>query len=311
MAAEISSSPTYDLTTAIPSKIVAGDILNVPYSGREISINLPKGKYKLECWGAQGGKSEAHSKDGGNGGYSKGELTVRTSGLEIFIYVGGRGNTGSYSVYGGWNGGGGVTSQYNSGGSGNHLGTGGGATDICTVRSNVTPDNYYRYVRTAESYSSRIIVAGGGGGAEAVAGTAGGGTSGVGDYAGTQNNAGKAYINDAGSWVSLYDGGFGFGCSTTGGHTNHAMGSCGGGGYYGGGCYANNGQGAYGCGGSGYISPLLSNANTASGNTSFLSPAGSSETGHTGDGYVRITVIEVQQPTKFYLKINGVWTVVA
>ena len=44
---------TYDLTSvSMPDKLVAGDILNCPYSGQKISITLPPGKYKLECWGA-------------------------------------------------------------------------------------------------------------------------------------------------------------------------------------------------------------------------------------------------------------------
>ena len=34
---------TYDLTVAIPSKIVTGDILNCPYSGAYKSLTLPKG----------------------------------------------------------------------------------------------------------------------------------------------------------------------------------------------------------------------------------------------------------------------------
>lgn len=46
---------TYDLTSSIPSSssLKTGDILNCPYSGTYKSITLPKGTYKLECWGAQ------------------------------------------------------------------------------------------------------------------------------------------------------------------------------------------------------------------------------------------------------------------
>jgi hypothetical protein len=43
---------TYDLTTTTPSSIKTGDILNCPYSGTYKIITLPKGQYKLECWGA-------------------------------------------------------------------------------------------------------------------------------------------------------------------------------------------------------------------------------------------------------------------
>lgn len=71
------------------------------------------------------------------------------------------------------------------------------------------------------------------------------------------------------------------------------MGSCGGGGYYGGGCFAKNGSTACGAGGSGYVDTVkLTNAQTIAGNTSFISPTGTNETGHAGNGYIRITVIE-------------------
>ena len=57
----------YDLTSTTPTKIKTGDILNCPYSGSAKSITLPKGQYKLECWGAQGGYRNS-STNGGKGG---------------------------------------------------------------------------------------------------------------------------------------------------------------------------------------------------------------------------------------------------
>ena len=66
---------TYDLTSSIPTKIAAGDILNCPYSGTYKTITLPKGTYKLECWGAQGGYRSS-STYGGKGGYSVGTITL-------------------------------------------------------------------------------------------------------------------------------------------------------------------------------------------------------------------------------------------
>lgn len=283
---------TYDLTSSIPSSssLKTGDVLNCPYSGTYKSITLPKGTYKLECWGAQGGSSSYHNTTGGKGGYSTGVYTI-TNNTTLYLYTGGMGNTGSVSVYGGYNGGGGVTSDYNYGGTDNHLGTGGGASDISLVGGECSLDSYYRYIRTTDSYNNRIIVAGGGGGSEGVGGTAGGGTSGAGAYAGTSSSAGSAIISNASSWVTLYAGGFGYGVSTTGGHTNHAMGCCGGGGWYGGGAYADNGNAAYGCGGSGYVNTSkLASASTITGDTSFTSPTGTTETGHSGNGYIRITV---------------------
>jgi hypothetical protein len=44
---------TYDLASVSPpSSIQNGDIINCSYSGSVKTITLPKGTYKLECWGA-------------------------------------------------------------------------------------------------------------------------------------------------------------------------------------------------------------------------------------------------------------------
>ena len=291
---------TYDLTSNIPSNIQTGDILNCPYSGTYKQVTLPKGTYKLECWGAEGGGSTYHSTTGGKGGYSSGTYIINKD-TTIYLYVGGQGNIGSYNVLGGWNGGGGVTNSYNTGGSGNHLGTGGGATDISVVGGECTLDSYNRYIRTTSSYNGRILVAGGGGGAEGQNGLPGGGTTAIGDsygtYGGTQSSAGSFSYgsSSASSWVTMYNGGLGYGVSTTGGHTNHAMGSCGGGGYYGGGAYGYNGSYAHGYGGSGFVNnSVLTDGINIAGNTSFTSPTGSTETGHSGNGYIRITVVNVE-----------------
>jgi hypothetical protein len=304
---------TYDLTSAIPSKIVANDILNIPYSGRAISITLQKGKYKLECWGAQGGYRSSSSY-GGKGGKSTGTLTL-TNASNIYIYTGGAGNTGKTN--GGFNGGG-KRATYNGGG---------GASDV-----RIGSDSVY----------ARVIVAGGGGsdGATSKGGGAGGGTTaqnttassyGTGGYAGTQtgNNGGSGWLvssrpSGTSSQVNCYAG-FGFGGN--GVYSNNGYGGAGGGGWYGGTGTIPDSSGdddKGGGGGSGYIytsstasnypsgcllnsSMYLDSASTNSGTTSFTSPTGASETGHSGDGYVRITVIEAQQPTRFYIKANGVW----
>lgn len=100
--------------------------------------------------------------------------------------------------------------------------------------------------------------------------------------------------------------------------------SCGGGGggwYGGGGAYDNDSDadGRNGGGGSGYIytsstasnypsgcllnsSHYLTNAKTVAGNTAFTSPTGTSETGHSGNGYVRITVIEAKSSGSTLIK---------
>ena len=80
---------TYDLTSSIPSSssLKTGDILNCPYSGTYKSITLPKGTYKLECWGAQGGSSSYHNTTGGKGGYSTGVYTITNNTTYIYILV--------------------------------------------------------------------------------------------------------------------------------------------------------------------------------------------------------------------------------
>ena len=50
---------------------------------------------------------------------------------------------------------------------------------------------------------------------------------------------------------------------------------------------------ASGYGGTGYLSSSLSNASSITGNTQFVAPNGQNETGHSGDGYARITLISI------------------
>ena len=284
-------TPTATTTYYTPA-VFLDDSVDFAYTGAVQIFRVPNGidSVKLKVWGAQGAGSVYHSSTGGKGGYSEGTLSV-TPGDTLYVYVGGKGNQGAYNVNGGWNGGGGITATYSYyDGSSSHHGTGGGATDISTVGGNCSLDQYNRYVRPAASYAGRVIVAGGGGGSELGGGTAGGGLSGEGTYAGTQSAAGSANINNAGSWVTLYPGGLGYGNSATAGHTNHAMGSVGGGGYYGGGCYSENSSSSTsikGYGGSGYIGGV-NNGVTIAGTSSFKSPQGVNETGHSGNGYARI-----------------------
>ncbi|MBO4740836.1 MAG: hypothetical protein J5605_04235, partial [Bacteroidales bacterium] len=270
--------------------IVYDDTVDFTYTGSVQKFVVPSGvdTVHLAVWGAEGGNSTVHGTRGGKGGYSRGDLAVN-GGDTLYVYIGGKGITGSYDVRGGWNGGGGITAAYSYNDGTNHFGSGGGATDISTVGGACTLDAYNRYVRPAASYNGRVIVAGGGGGSEAGNGTAGGGLSGEGANAGTQVAAGVAAINNAGSYVTLYNGGFGYGVSTSAGHTNHAMGVAGGGGWYGGGCYAYNSTSStmQGFGGSGYIG-RVNNGFTAAGNVSFPSPSGTNETGHSGNGHARI-----------------------
>lgn len=285
--------------------IKTGDILNFNYTGAVQSITLPKGTYTLECWGAQGGNRSQDSASAtvtgsGLGGYSIGTLTL-TQLTTCYIYVGGKGgmssSTGNVKVEGGFNGGG-FASHESTGEPGNG---GGGATDV-----RIAQDSLY----------ARVIVAGGGGGSgedNETGGYGGGETGGAG--------SGNTSLTQA-SQTSGGTNSFGFGL---GGNTYN--GGAGGGGWYGGASrysvssYSTGSDSEGGGGGSGYVytsstaknypsgcllnsSYYLSAAKTIAGNTSFTSPTGSSETGHSGNGYCRITVIECSN-TALYVRINN------
>lgn len=287
------------------NNIKTGDILNFNYTGAVQSITLPKGTYKLECWGAQGGNRSQDSASAtvtgsGLGGYSIGTLTL-TQLTTCYIYVGGQGgmssSTGNVKVEGGFNGGG-FASHESTGEPGNG---GGGATDV-----RIAQDSLY----------ARVIVAGGGGGSgedNETGGYGGGETGGAG--------SGNTSLTQA-SQTSGGTNSFGFGL---GGNTYN--GGAGGGGWYGGASrysvssYSTGSDSEGGGGGSGYVytsstaknypsgcllnsSYYLSNAQTIAGNNSFVSPTGSSETGHSGNGYCRITVIECKN-TALYARINN------
>ncbi len=299
-----------------------GDILNFGYIGAAQSVTLPPGQYRLEAWGAQGGYRSSSSK-GGMGGYSVGELALDEETL-IIVQVGGAGNTGGTA--GGYNGGG-KRGSYNGGG---------GATDFRIG---------------TDSLLARVMVAGGGGsdGASGKAGGYGGGETGqsrtdnygTGGYGGTQTGVSSSSWQTTSRPASTTDksgayAGFGFGgngITRSGGY-----GGAGGGGWYGGSGAYPDGSGdddRGGAGGSGFVwmgknapsgyllgaANHLANASTKAGNTAFPSPSGSSETGHAGNGYARITILEIylttpdtpanfRQTAKDYFSLSLAWDAV-
>ena len=259
------------------------------------TITLKPGTHKLEAWGASGVYSSANptsSHPNGYGGYASGTLTL-TESLNVTLYIGGSSNSNSDVNFGGWNGGGAsyAGSRYNDNGAG------GGATDICLTPSSITTDSYQRYVRTSASYLSRILVAGGGGGGRSSNTASNGGyfnTSGANTYVGSLTAAGSS----SGTYQS---GGFGYGASGTSTSDDNAGG---GGGWYGG---ATNGD-SYGGGGSSFVwstdtassvpsgyTPStkyqMTNVVYNKGNTTMPSSTSTTgtETGHSGDGHIRIT----------------------
>ena len=302
----------YDLTQSIPaaSALRTGDKLNCPYSGSAIQITLPKGTYELECWGAQGGDSTRKAEGlGGRGGYAKGTINLNTETV-LYLLSGGKGSATTEKTVqqgGGFNGGGHGTSTSTT-----YTSTGGGGASDIRIGQN--------------SLYARVIVAGGGGGGYAYStkntenyaeGGYGGGTSGsdgvnkgsnttsfLPGKGGTQLAPGDSYYGTASADSSRSEyAGFGYGANA---QINASYSIGGGGGWYGGGSARRAGGG----GGSGYVYNSSSSANYPSGcllnsdyylsNTSLLgvgglwnSPDGATESGHSGNGYVRITCTSI------------------
>ena len=266
------------------------------------SLTLLPGRYRLQAWGASGGddvnNDQSLSSHGGLGGYAEGILTL-SSRTTVYMHYGTKGYKGIYGKRGatavghGCNGGGGATCleyEHTSCGFG-----GGGASDV-----RIGGDSLYH----------RVLVAGGGGGADDYSaesdecvncwndGTAGagGGAKGI---RGTEN--GVANIIAAGTQKT----GYAFGQGGTPG-INQDLGG-GGGGWYGGKApqYISN---AGGGGGSGFVftskssdlpsefaldsSFQLTDAKLYGGNETFPAVTSGSETGHKGNGYVKITFLE-------------------
>lgn len=287
-----------------PREIKVGSVFYESNTSGSKTLSLTAGTYLLEVWGAQGGSYNT-TYFGGKGGYSKGYLTL-TSTTTIYAYAGGQGTSSGTSstgtLAGGFNGGGNAYSN-----SSYYSSAGGGASDI-----RIGTDSLY----------ARVIVAGGGSGSVSYStsvrysGAAGGGTSGLtgSQYstsypAGTGGNltsggnsyAGSSYTNSTthGAIATFGSGG------SANGQSSGVSG--GGGGWYGGG-YARRASGG---GGSGWVytaeneqytassytggtwllnsSYYLTNAQTIDGASSFKDYNGSTVTGHSGAGAVRIT----------------------
>lgn len=254
------------------------------------------------------GSSTSYS--GGKGGYSIGTLTLKNPST-LYIRSGGQGSSNNttssnVTVSGGFNGGGNSKSGcYHDG-----FTTGGGGGGASDVR--IDTDDLY----------SRVIVAGGGGGAAGANDSSkyGGGVSSGSPVSGYAASATAAGTN----------GSFGNGGNHTGNDSYKYRSRGGGGGWYGGGCVTSSSdsnadtiRGSNG-GGSGYVytsstasnypsgcklnsTHYLTNAATYAGNTSFTSTtSGSNETGHSGNGYVRITVIKIDT-INIPCKVGGTW----
>ena len=282
-----------------------GLIENFDYTGDVQEWTAPvSGYYQLETWGAQGGDYYITSHPGqhmgntgsrgGYGGYSTGKIYLE-AGTTLYVIVGGSGKTSNGTAIsatspleGGYNGGGWMLKGTSTAGWSN---SGGGMTHISTTSNPVIHGQDW-------DPSGTLLAAGGGGGADNPNGNSrnrgsgddGGGGDGGGAYGGNALINGKESANTGGGLP---------------GNTYQVQGQgqdnivqtdtgAGGGGWYGGKCTGNNNGGAGG--GSGYISPKLKNAETIAGNLTFKAPGGNDETGHSGNGYARITFISHDNP---------------
>lgn len=205
------------------------------YTGSsQVFIVRADGVYRIEAWGAEGGRGMCNGGlcgAGGKGGYAAGNIELHR-GDRLYVYVGQKGkNANGNNQTGTFNGGGGSSHDYSDNES---AGTGGGATDVRLVGDTAWDD--------PESLASRIIVAGGGGGnSYGYKSGAGGGLHGENGNGSNAPGATQTSGNE-----------FGIGTTGTGrGDSDGVAG--GGGGYWGGVSYdALNGESA--SGGSGYIS---------------------------------------------------------
>lgn len=322
---DINTSATYYLNynlndISLKRKVVVyDDVYDYDYTGNYQVFTAPiSGTYKVELWGAQGGGTDYSTKGvspGGKGAYTVGTIYLNEK-ETIYIYVGGGGpnvtidNVGNETTYfSNYNGGGAGTFDTNeSPNSGEHGFPGGGATDIRVLSGLWDNDN---------SLKSRIMVAAGGGG---------GGWSGNGSsdqyYANGGGHGGAlsgiAPPGASNSTVGTQTTGFAFGTGGLGRFgvppNNNGTGG-GGGGYYGGDSgLVFSKPNASGSGGSSFISGfpgvnaikddgtpsnqtkhfsgyVFKNMDMKSGNQTFPSPSGTNETGHTGNGYARITLL--------------------
>ena len=290
------------LTTTTEDTYVYNGVF--PYSSNVQGVTIEQsGYYLLEVWGAQGGSYNSEYAQGGMGGYSKGYIYLN-AGDTLFVHTGGAGSYGTSlnSLSGGGANGG--------GNAGYRGGAGGGATDIRIG---------------ADTLLNRYTYSGGGGGAAVIDNTykanggAGGGTYGIDGEIYNANHL--AYIGSGGMQIAGGNGGIGisteyngnvgvFGIGGNSANRNNVFSNgAGGGGWYGGGGAGNGDSANYaagGGGGSGFIytasSQLpadyavssdyyLTNASTHAGNTAFIAPNGDTETGHSENGYAKITYV--------------------
>ena len=240
----------------------------------------------MECWGAEGGNDLGNG-PGGKGGYTAGWLNI-VKNTSLYIYIGQMGASRSDEKSGAVS-----TSSINHGGLSTGAAGGGASTDIRLTNGNW--DNF-------NSLKSRIMVAGGGGGGENSGhyGGAGGGINGGNGFngQGATSKAGYAFgtANYTTYLANTIWGGSGNGYFS--GYPGTVSAVCGGGGsaFISGysGCYAINESSTssnitFKSNANHYSGYIFTNMSMVSGDSNMPSPTGGTETGHSGNGYCKIT----------------------
>lgn len=320
VSARIKAYPTNE-SNSNPDSMNVYDLYDFRYTGSVEQFIAPvSGTYRLEAWGAQGGDAPENISgnrkmdfvEGGKGGYSVGNVFLK-KGQIVYVVVGGKGKELNNSpngaiAKGGYNGGGAALSENTR----NNQGSGGGATHFA-INNNLGELKNYN-----NNQDDVLLVAGGGGGSYNSLtiyyysyGGAGGGENGDDaivyfntKYRSTAlTNSRFIYsqgltIPGGGQYAVLSDdtylyGSFGKGTDAIINNTGYDAGA--GGGWYGGSklLRTSGSGGMAGSGGSGHVNTNYVDGQTISGTNTFISPNFESETGHSGDGYARITLINI------------------
>ena len=271
---------TFSFDRKYPTKCSLGEVDVTPYE-----VELTRGIYKIQLWGASGGGLEQYA---GYGGYAKGIIKVNES-TKYYLYVGSSGTCEVYGNYytprGGCNGGGNAYIGHQEKLE-NDVCSGGGETDF----------------RLNTSIDSRVLVAGGGGGSRRtnIGGYGGGEFGGKGDWDDISGRGGnQTHGGDPGVYGNIVAerggkdiGGNGIGQAWSAGGS--------GAGYFGGG-------GSYetsGSGGSGFINTDIFTGKIMSGNTRFISPDGIYRIGNYGNGFAQITLLKNKLSCKLHRKVS-------
>ncbi len=311
-----------------------------PWTNGDYTVTLPKGEYKLELWGAQGGGGRGGSIFAGYGGYTTAKFTVTDVASTIYIAVGGQGENSalrnlaqgfSYGG-GGYNGGGNVLGGGGSIPSGQTGGGGGGATHVATAPGILSS--------LSANKNAFLLVAGGGGGYGHDSNEqnkfkgCGGGVSGQDDanygtytaYAygrgGTQTAGGTVDTNLIYSSDNILVTAGGFGQGGQGGSWGNGSGAGGGGWYGGSGGYIQGGGGGSGhigtdsrlsagamiAGGSSNQNPLGRTVLYTAYASAIPNPTGSGTIkGQVGNGFAKITVLNFNgEPQSLSTSSNGI-----